>query len=503
MTTWRGLQDLNQENPAIDSYLKTSAELFQAHGADAFRLDAIKSVTWGWEYSFANAIFNNRPSYLFGEWNPNSAADPLYADAYKFANRSGISELDFGINQAIRDVFGTNTNFSEIDSALSTEDANFTFPNDLVTFFDSQDESRLYGNLTTNQNRLHEALAFLLTCRGIPNIFYGDEQYLYNTTDGGNDPYNRVGMSSFNTSTLAYQLIAKLAGLRANNNALGYGTTQQRWINGDVYIFERQFFDSVVLVAINKSETTGYNITGLNTALPAGTYSDYLGSLLGGGAVTVSAASSGINPVTAFVLNPHTVAVWQKQAAATAPEIGGVGPYVGQPGMAVTIVGDGFGASGGRVYFGATAATVSSWSNTSVTFTVPPVMPGGYDVTLNNSGGVESNGIYFSVLTAKLIPVTFTVNNAVPTSPGDYIFLTGSTPELGNWSTSFQTAVGPMLDPQYPNWFLNTAMPAGTNIQFKFIKIAASGAVTWENGSNHTYTVPSSGTGSVNVTWQN
>ena len=210
-------------------------------------------MTWGWEYSFANAIFNNQPSFLFGEWNPNNSSDALYVDAYKFANLSGISELDFGINQAIRDVFGSNNNnMSEIDSTLSTEDANFTFPNNLVTFFDSQDENRLYGNITTDKNRLHEALAFLITCRGIPNIYYGDEQYLYNTTNSGNDPYSRVAMSSFSTSTTAYRLISQLSALRASNDALGYGTTQQRWINNDVYIFERQFYNDVVLVAIRQ-----------------------------------------------------------------------------------------------------------------------------------------------------------------------------------------------------------------------------------------------------------
>ena len=215
------LQDLNQENSTIDSYLKTAAEQFQNNGADAFRLDALKSVTWGWEYSFANAIFNNKPSFLFGEWNPNDSGDALYADAYKFANLSGISELDFGLNQAIRDVFGSNNNMSEIDSTLSTEDANFTFPNNLVTFFDSLDENRLYGNLTTDKNRLHEALAFLITSRGIPNVFYGDEQYLYDTTNSGNDPYNRVAMNSFSTTTTAYKLISTLAALRASNDALG------------------------------------------------------------------------------------------------------------------------------------------------------------------------------------------------------------------------------------------------------------------------------------------
>lgn len=34
------------------------------------------------------------------------------------------------------------------------------------------------------------------------------------------------------------------------------------------------------------------------------------------------------------------------------------------------------------------------------------------------------------------------------------------------------------------------------------MKIAADGSVTWENGSNHSCTVPSSGEGYVNVNWQ-
>src|SRR5207249_2438309 len=118
------------------------------------------------------------------------------------------------------------------------------------------------------------------------------------------------------------------------------------------------------------------------------------------------------------------------------------------------------------------------------------------------SGGTAANTIQFTVLAAKQIPVTFTVNNATPTSVGDYIFLTGNSVELGNWSTMWDGAVGPMLAPNYPNWFLNASAPAGTTIQFKFIKIAADGSVTWEAGANHTYTVPTSGTGFVTVNWQ-
>jgi hypothetical protein len=166
------------------------------------------------------------------------------------------------------------------------------------------------------------------------------------------------------------------------------------------------------------------------------------------------------------------------------------------------IAGRNFGSTTGTVKFGTTTATVNSWSPTSITVTTPSVTNGSYNVTVTNSSSQVSNTIQYTVLTAKLIPITFTVNNASPTQVGDYIFLTGNTVELSNWSTTWDAAIGPMLTPNYPNWFIVASAPAGQTIQFKFIKIAANGTVTWEAGSNHSYTVPTSGTGFVNVNWQ-
>jgi glycosidase len=500
--TLEDLEDLNQENAAIDSYLKTAIHQFQQHGADGFRLDALKHVTWGWEYSLANSVFSTAPSFIYGEWYNNNPYDTLFHDAAKFANKSGISELDFGVNGAVRDVFAGNNNFSELDGTLSAENASFLWPNDQVTFFDSHDESR-FLTVSPNQNRLHEAMAFLLTCHGIPVILYGDEQYLHNDTNNGNDPYNRVAMTSFSTTTTAYQLINKLATLRQNNGALAYGSFQQRWINNDVYIYERRFFNDVVLVAINKNDSAAYPISGLYTALPAGTYADYLSGLLSGMSLTVQAGNGMNNPAASFTLPAHTVAVWQSFGTASSPEVGSIGPTVGQPGLQVTIAGKGFGTRTGQVLFGSSTASIQSWSDTSIVIQVPNVANGIYQVQVKNPSGTVANPIQFTVLTALLIPVTFTVTNATPTNFGDYIFLTGSTVELGNWGTTFDAAVGPMLAPNYPNWFLNVSVPAGTQIQFKFIKIAVDGTVTWESGMNHRYTVPASGTGSVNVTWQN
>jgi glycosidase len=495
------LADINQENSTMDAYLKAAAQLFQQHGVDGFRMDAVKHLGWGWQYSLANSIYTYGDSFIFGEWYQAGTNDPLYHDSYKFANKSGISLLDFPLNTAIRSIFASNANFSDIDTVLTQESGNFTWKEDLVTFIDNHDMSR-FLSVNNNNNRLHEAMAFVLTARGIPCIYYGTEQYLHNDTSGGTDPYNRAMMPGFSTSTTAYQLVNKLSTLRRNNPAIGYGSTTQRWMNPDVYIYERKFFNSVVLIAINKNETSAYNITGLNSSLPAGSYSDYLTGLLGGSSITVSSGSGGNNPVTNFTLPAHTVAVWQYVEGAGTPKIGSIGPTVGQAGVKVAIAGKDFGAATGTVKFGTTTAGVVSWSPTQIVVTTPAVTNGSYNVTVTNSSSQVSNGIQYTVLMAKMIPVTFTVYNASPTVTGDYIFLTGNTVELGNWSTTWDGAVGPMLAPNYPNWFLNASVPAGQTLQFKFIKIAANGAVTWEAGANHSYTVPTSGVGFVNVNWQ-
>ena len=485
----------------VDEFLKKSAIVFQSHGVDGFRFDAVKHATWGWQYSLANAISTNQDAFMFGEWYQTSTSDPLYRDSYKFANKSGISLLDFPLNQAIRNVFASGDSFTEIDNVLNAENTNFAWKEDLITFIDNHDMKR-FLSVNNNNNRLHQAIAFIQTARGIPCIYYGTEQYLHNDTSGGDDPYNRPAMPGFSTSTTAYGLIKKLSDLRKSNPALGYGTTQQRWINSDVYIYERKFYNNVVLVAINKSASSTYNISALNTALPAGTYSDYLTGTLNGSSLTVNSGSGGNNPANSFNIGANTVSVWQYAApSSTAPQIGSIGPTNSQAGVKVTIGGKDFGTTTGTVKFGTTAATVISWSDTKIVATVPNITNGDYSVTVTRGASV-SNGINFTVLQAKLIPVTFTVNNAAPTSTGDYIFLTGNTVELSNWSTTWDGAVGPMLTPNYPNWFLNVSVPAGKTIQFKFIKIAANNTVTWENGANHSYTVPASGTGSVNVNWQ-
>ncbi|MBQ1681890.1 MAG: hypothetical protein II067_06730 [Agathobacter sp.] len=53
----------------------------------------------------------------------------------------------------------------------------------------------------------------------------------------------------------------------------------------------------------------------------------------------------------------------------------------------------------------------------------------------------------------------------------------------------------------YPTWFYDISLPAGTRIEYKYIKKDAAGNVVWESGSNHVYTTVTNGTGTVVDTW--
>ena len=128
--------------------------------------------------------------------------------------------------------------------------------------------------------------------------------------------------------------------------------------------------------------------------------------------------------------------------------------------------------------------------------------PGTDQIVVTSSGGQAGNSIAYHVESGVQVPVTFNVTGT-STSPGDEIYLAGNDDELGNWSTDTSVAIGPLLDPNYPTWFSMASVPAGATIQYKFFIKKADGSIVWEGGSNHTYTAPTSGTGSVTVAWQN
>jgi hypothetical protein len=485
------LADLDQQNTTIDSYLKSSIKTWLDLGIDGIRMDAVKHMTIGWQKNFMDSVYNYKPVFTFGEWflSPNE----VDTNNNNFANNSGMNVLDFRYAQKVRQVFRDGAdNMYGLDSMFTSTATDYEHVNDEVIFMDNHDMDRFYQT-GTNKRNVDDALVLSLTARGIPAIYYGTEQYM----TGNGDPYNRAMMTGFDTTTTAFKVVQSLAPLRKTNPALAYGTSQQRWVNKDVYVFERKFGTNVVLTAINKNTTTAYDISGALTALPNGTYTDQLAGLLNGNSITVNSGS-----VATFNLAPGAAAVWQYTANSNAPTIGHVGQPMAEPGQTVVIDGRGFGASTGTVYFGTTPATVSSWSDSEVKVTVPNIATGKTTVSLKTSAGIASNTYAnFNVLTAKQVCVRFVVNNAT-TVFGENVYLVGDVGELGAWDTS--KAIGPMFNQVVyanPTWYYDVSVPAGKTINFKFIKKNGS-TITWEGGSNHTFTTPANATGTVTVNWQ-
>jgi glycosidase len=485
------LADFDQQENFVDQYLKDAIKQWLDTGIDGIRVDAVAHMPPRWQKTLMDTIYDHKPVFTFGEWF--LGADEYNQTYYDFSNDSGMSLLDFRYGQEIRQVLRDFTDdwygFRDVlDETQSEHDQVI----DQVPFIDNHDMERFTvdgGEVNTDL-----ALAVLLTSRGPPTIYYGTEQYLR----GGTDPDNRRPMPSFDQSTTAYQVIQKLAPLRQSNPALAYGDTQERWINSDVFFYEREFGDNVVLVGINRSQDW-YEVSGLQTALPQGSYDDRLDGLLDGFGTSVDADGS----IDAFSFGPKTVCVWEYAGDTTTPALGHLGPTMGRPGHTVTIDGEGFGSTTGSVQFDSTDASVVSWSDSQVKATVPSVAGGFYDVTVTDANGTQSDAFSdFEILSGEQVPVRFVAQNA-ETVPGENVYVVGNVHELGNWDTD--RAVGPFFNQvvhEYPDWYYDVNVPAGTDIEFKFVKIDDAGNVTWESGSNRVYTTPTSGTGEYVDSWK-
>lgn len=228
----------------------------------------------------------------------------------------------------------------------------------------------------------------------------------------------------------------------------------------------------------------------------------------GAAVLTATLALSGCGGSNAsgpYSLNAGQAAVWSFTAAGQpAPRVGNVSPTMGHAGDVVAVTGTDFGSAPGTATVGGVAATVDYWSPTEVDVTIPGGAAAGTDqIELTSGSGVAAaNAIAYHVESGIQVPVTFNVTGT-STSPGDEIYLTGGDDELGNWSTDTAVAIGPLLDPHFPTWFGMASVPAGAGVQYKFFIKKADGSIVWEGGSDHSFTAPSSGTGSVTVAWQN
>ncbi|WP_346669797.1 alpha-amylase family glycosyl hydrolase [uncultured Subdoligranulum sp.] len=494
------LADFSQENGEVAEYLEEATLFWANMGINGIRHDATLHMDAAFAKGLKDAVDSSNTITQFGEFFIGRP-DPKYDEYVYFPKQTGINNLDFEYYRAASTTFGDfSTTMSDFGNMMEYTQEDYDYENQTVTFLDNHDVSR-FGYTQRSQKTYNAALATLLTSRGIPNIYYGTEQYI--VPADGSDVAGRIFMqtdSAFDTTTTAYQLIGELSDLRQDNDALAYGTTVIRYSSDDVLVYERQFYDDVVLVAVNRQPDASFTIDGVETMLPAGEYSDYLNGMLDGSSITVSSGTE-INNSSSFTLPGGAVCVWQYDSSASAPQIGNVISTMGRAGNKVYIYGDGLDGNV-TVNFGGTPATVIENSATEIVTTVPEnATPGYNDITVTKDGAT-SNSFTYNVLSGDQNQVIFHVQ--AETNYGENIYIVGNIPELGNWDPDNCTEA--LLNPNYPEWFLPVSVPAGTQIEFKFIKKDSTGAITWESGENRVITSSPDSAGSVDTElyyWRN
>ncbi|MFB2918466.1 alpha-amylase family glycosyl hydrolase [Aerosakkonema funiforme] len=263
-----GLATFNESNPDYRNYIKTAMKQWLDRGVDALRIDTVKHMpTWFWQ-EFITDIQTHKPSvFAFGEWG---FSKPWDGKSPEFANKSGMSILDFGLCEAIRSALAKNSQggFYLIQNILDL-DYLYNRATELITFIDNHDMPR-FQSLNSDPNVLRLAINLVMTSRGIPCIYYGTEQYLHNDTNGGNDPYNRPMMEKWDTDTQIYKDMQLLSKLRRINPAISLGSQVQKYITPDIYCYVRKYRDSRCFVAINKGYPAKIDV--MSTDLEDGEY---------------------------------------------------------------------------------------------------------------------------------------------------------------------------------------------------------------------------------------
>ena len=494
------LGDFSQENAQVVSHLEKASNFWVDMGIDGIRHDATLHMNPAFVKGLKDSIDSNTTVTQFGEYFIGRP-DDKYDDYVYFPKQTGVNNLDFEMYRSITSTFGDFSKpMSDFANMLTYTQEDYDYENQTVTFLDNHDVTR-FGYIQQNAKPYNAALAVLLTSRGIPNIYYGTEQYV--KPDDASDVAGRVFFQkecSFDTNTTAYRLISKMSDLRQQNDALAYGVTSVLYSDTDVVVYQRKFYDNVVVVAVNRQPDQTCTVPTVNTDLPAGSYEDYLGGMLSGSGTQASASENG-TAINAIELSGGEVDVWAYDAQTVAtPEIGDVVSTMGRAGNTVYIYGDGLDGDT-TVWFGDTEAQIKSKTEDTIVTAVPQSATAGYNEIKVKKGQSTSNTFIYNVLSADQNQVIFHINAS--TNYGENIYVVGNVPELGSWNVDQCTEA--LLNPGYPEWYLPVSVPADSTIEFKFIKKDANGNVTWESGSNHVLDTSEDSCGVINTdtySWQ-
>ncbi|MBI5490533.1 MAG: cyclomaltodextrin glucanotransferase [Deltaproteobacteria bacterium] len=261
-----GLADFNENVHSFRRYIKQVMHDWVGKGVGALRVDTVKHMPlWFWQEWVSDLRADHPHLFLVGEWFQGGCWDPA---SVEFANRSGMTIFDFSLQRALEDCLARSQyeGFQAVQGVIE-RDASFSRATHLVTFVDNHDMPR-FLSVGATPARLRMAINLILVGRGIPCLYYGDEQLLHDDTNGGADPYNRPMMTSWDGDAPIARDVRALSRVRRENPAVQRGYHQARWLSPDTYVFERAWGGSVCLAAFNRGAARA--VGPITTTLPDG-----------------------------------------------------------------------------------------------------------------------------------------------------------------------------------------------------------------------------------------
>ncbi|WP_281613547.1 glycoside hydrolase family 13 protein [Flammeovirga sp. SubArs3] len=265
------MPDLNQDNPYLAKYLmQASVWWIEYAGIDGIRMDTYPYNKKEMMSEWVSYVLNEYPDfYIVGEtWLPGATWESYWKAGGK--NNDGFvttlkSISDFPVWDAVNRTWRNDWSITEIYKTL-TEDFLYDDASQNKIFLDNHDVDRAFGVFKKDVENMKLATAFLLTTRGIPQIFYGTEILMSKGGDHGDlredfpggwegdkrDAFTEAGRSEEENDYFNY--MRTILQWRRSSDAIENGKLKH-WVPfNEVYAYARYSDKQTVFVILNNNK---------------------------------------------------------------------------------------------------------------------------------------------------------------------------------------------------------------------------------------------------------
>jgi neopullulanase len=269
------MPDLNQNNPYVANFLIQHAIWsVEEFGVDGWRIDTYIYNDLDFMNRCNKALTDEYPKItMFGEtWVHGTANQAYFAQnnmniPFK-SNLIGVTDfqtLFYGITPSLTQNFGWTDGVNKLYQTLSND---FLYKNasNNVIFLDNHDMTRFLSTVNEDVDKLKMGIGWLLTSRGIPEMYYGTEILLKGISDpdgkvrqdfpGGwkEDSQNKfAAQGRTDKENEVFNWTRTIANFRKNSSAIKTGKLMQFLPEDWVYTYFRYDNKQTVMVVMNTS----------------------------------------------------------------------------------------------------------------------------------------------------------------------------------------------------------------------------------------------------------